>query len=294
MNQYLLLLGPAVGFILGVFFVWFLSYARMRQVERQAAEEKMQLENKLEEARKAEMEVGKLKTRLDENQSAVALLQKQSDERARLLGQEKELRLTLEERVKKIEILEKVVAELKHFEQEAVGLREKCQSQEISLKEKKEGLLELQNEIERLKDELKAAVEKHQSLNDSLKDLAVLRERTRKFEEENCNLLKENEQLRNIEAQLRQIAEIKEMYSRTVEENQTFRNQDIARQFLEIKHGLQQSIKAYNRMLNLVNNPLLEDDRLIEIENETREESEEELLEKVENDTEELKKVDGA
>lgn len=294
MNQYLLLLGPTVGFILGVFFVWFLSYARMRQVERQAAEEKMQLENKLEEARKAEMEVGKLKTRLDENQSAVALLQKQSDERARLLGQEKELRLTLEERVKKIEILEKVVAELKHFEQEAVSLREKCQSQEISLKEKKEGLLELQNEIERLKDELKAAVEKQQGLNDSLKDLAVLKERTRKFEEENCNLLKENEQLRNIEAQLRQIAEIKEMYSRTVEENQTFRNQDIARQFLEIKHGLQQSIKAYNRMLNLVNNPLLEDDRLIEIENETREESEEELLEKVENDTEELKKVDGA
>lgn len=294
MNQYLLLLGPAVGFILGVFFVWFLSYARMRQVERQAAEEKMQLENKLEEARKAEMEVGKLKTRLDESQSAVALLQKQSDERARLLGQEKELRLTLEERVKKIEILEKVVAELKHFEQEAVSLREKCQSQEISLKEKKEGLLELQNEIERLKDELKAAVEKQQGLNDSLKDLAVLKERTRKFEEENCNLLKENEQLRNIEAQLRQIAEIKEMYSRTVEENQTFRNQDIARQFLEIKHGLQQSIKAYNRMLNLVNNPLLEDDRLIEIENETREESEEELLEKVENDTEELKKVDGA
>jgi hypothetical protein len=83
------------------------------------------------------------------------------------------------------------------------------------------------------------------------------------------------------------------MYSRTIEENQSFRNQDIARHFVQIKQGLQQSIKAYNRMLHLVNNPLLEDDSIIEIENDSPIQSEEEMLASLETDTTELDKIDG-
>jgi hypothetical protein len=131
-------------------------------------------------------------------------------------------------------------------------------------------------------------------MNDRVKEAAVLRERAKKLEEENCNLLKENEQLRNIENQLRQINEIKEMYSRTIEENQTFRNQDMVRHFMEIKDGLQQSIKAYNRMLEMVDNPMLDDNRIIEVAAEKPALSAEELLDSIENDTDELEKIDGA
>lgn len=293
MNQYLLLLGPALGFILGVFFTWFLTYSRMRQVEKNAVDEKKQLESKLEQAKENESELAMAKNSLEETRARFSAAQEEIEAGRQELSREKDLRLTLEERVKKIELLEKVISELKKFEHEVVTLREKNQNLETILSEKKKAGEELQTRIDSLQKELKEAQDKSESLHDRLKDLAVLRERSKKLEEENCNLLKENEQLRNIETQLRQIAEIKELYSRTVEENQSFRNQDIARHFVQIKQGLQQSIKAFNHMLNLVNNPLLEDTNIIEIDNESPVKSEEEMLNEIEADTGELEKLDG-
>lgn len=49
MNQYFLLLGPASGFVLGVFFTWFLTYARMRQIEQNASTEKEKMQQELEQ-----------------------------------------------------------------------------------------------------------------------------------------------------------------------------------------------------------------------------------------------------
>ncbi len=293
MNQYLLLLGPALGFVLGVFFTWFLTYSRMRQVEKNAADEKKQLETSLDQAKQNETELALARSSLEQAQSQACSLKEEIEKRSQDLKRETELRLTLEERVKKIEILEKVINDLKKFEHDVVALREKNQAFELAISEKKVALKEAQNEIETLRNDLKIAQEKADAQIERLKDLAVVRERAKKLEEENCNLLKENEQLRNIEAHLRQITEIKELYSRTVEENQSFRNQDIARHFIQIKQGLQQSIKAYNRMLHLVNNPLLEDSSIIEIDNESPIFSEEEMLESVETDTADLEKIDG-
>lgn len=293
MNQYLLLLGPALGFVLGVFFTWFLTYSRMRQVEKNAADEKKQLETSLDQAKQNETELALARSSLEQAQSQACSLKEDIEKRSQDLKRETELRLTLEERVKKIEILEKVINDLKKFEHDVVALREKNQAFELAISEKKVALKEAQNEIETLRNDLKIAQEKADAQIERLKDLAVVRERAKKLEEENCNLLKENEQLRNIEAHLRQITEIKELYSRTVEENQSFRNQDIARHFIQIKQGLQQSIKAYNRMLHLVNNPLLEDSSIIEIDNESPIFSEEEMLESVETETADLEKIDG-
>ncbi|MEW6710170.1 MAG: hypothetical protein AB1403_10145 [Candidatus Riflebacteria bacterium] len=293
MNQYLLLLGPALGFILGVFFTWFLSYSRMRQVEKSAADEKKELENRLEQSRQNENELVKIRSRLEESQVNNDLLRRQHEEQLVKFRNENEQRLTLEERVKKIEVLEKVINDLKRFENESVALREKNHAFETTLSEKNDRIQELQNEAGSLKNEIRAAGEKIENLNDRLKELAVVKERARKLEEENCNLLKENEQLRSIDAQLRQMSDIREMYQRTIEENQSFRNQNIARHFIQIKQGLQQSIKAYNRMLHLIDNPLLEDGRIIEISAEGPELSEEETLNNIELDASELEKIDG-
>lgn len=293
MNQYLLLLGPALGFVLGVFFTWFLTYSRMRQVEKNAADEKKQLETSLDQAKQNETELALARSSLEQAQSQACSLKEDIEKRSQDLKRETELRLTLEERVKKIEALEKVINDLKKFEHDVVALREKNQGFELAVTEKKAALKDAHNEIETLKNDLKTAQEKADAQVERLKELAVVRERAKKLEEENCNLLKENEQLRNIETHLRQITEIKELYSRTVEENQSFRNQDIARHFIQIKQGLQQSIKAYNRMLHLVNNPLLEDSSIIEIDNESPIFSEEEMLESVETDTADIEKIDG-
>jgi hypothetical protein len=78
-----------------------------------------------------------------------------------------------------------------------------------------------------------------------------------------------------------------------VEENQSFRNENLARHFIEIKDGLQQSIKAYNRMLKLVDNPMLDDSKTIELEAPKSELSEEEILDETETDTSEIEKLDG-
>lgn len=311
MNQYLLLLGPALGFALGVFFTWFLTYAKLRQAEKNAAEEKLLLEEKLNEGKAAIEELAKVKNKYEESHTSNLGLKKQIEEKTARLNAEAEKRSALEERTKKIEILEKVISDLKAFEHEALSLREKSHNMETSLAEKKELLSRQQSELDTGKQELKIAQEKIEAMVERLKELAVVRERARKLEDENSNLLKENEQLRNMEAQLRQINEIKEMYSRTIEENQAFKNQDMVRHFMEIKDGLQQSIKAYNRMLEMVDNPMLDDNKMIEIEakrsprvkNATQAEShnagdesdfcEEEQLEKIETDTEDLEKVDG-
>lgn len=293
MNQYLLLLGPTLGFVLGVFFTWFLMYSRMRQVEKNADAEKKQLEARLEKSAENENQLAVARNRVEEAQSSIEMLKRQIEEKVVSLNQEVEKRLVLEEKNKKIEILEKLIEDLKKFEHEAIQLREKNQSLEALVSERNDSLKDLQQRLEAAEQSLKSSLEKNDEVNERVKELAVFRERSRKLEDENCNLLKENEQLRNIESQLRQISEIKEMYSRTVEENQSFRNQDIARHFVQIKQGLQQSIKAYNRMLHLVNNPLLEDDSIIEIENDSPGQSEEEMLAGLEADTAELEKMDG-
>jgi chromosome segregation ATPase len=293
MNQYLLLLGPTLGFVLGVFFTWFLMYSRMRQVEKNADAEKKQLESRLEKSGENESQLAVARNRLEEAQSSIESLKKQVEEKILSLNQEIEKRLVLEEKNKKIEILEKLIEDLKKFEHEAIKFREKNQNLEDLVSERNESLKDLQQRLDLAEQNLKNALEKNDEVNERIKELAVFRERSRKLEDENCNLLKENEQLRNIESQLRQISEIKEMYSRTIEENQSFRNQDIARHFVQIKQGLQQSIKAYNRMLHLVNNPLLEDDSIIEIENDSPIQSEEEMLASLETDTTELDKIDG-
>lgn len=293
MNQYLLLLGPTLGFVLGVFFTWFLMYSRMRQVEKNADAEKKQLEARLDKSVENENQLAVARNRVEEAQSSIEMLKKQIEEKVVSLNQEVEKRLVLEEKNKKIEILEKLIEDLKKFEHEAIQLREKNQSLEALVVERNDSLKDLQQRLDAAEQSLKSSLEKNDEVNERVKELAVFRERSRKLEDENCNLLKENEQLRNIESQLRQISEIKEMYSRTVEENQSFRNQDIARHFVQIKQGLQQSIKAYNRMLHLVNNPLLEDDSIIEIENDSPGQSEEEMLAGLEADTDELEKMDG-
>ncbi|GAB4267619.1 MAG: hypothetical protein Kow0029_02230 [Candidatus Rifleibacteriota bacterium] len=310
MNQYLLLLGPAMGFALGVFFTWFLTYARMRQVEKTAAEERKQLESRLEQGKENEKELARLSSKLEDSQNLIAGLKKQIDEKSSLLIAEREKNSALEERIRKIEILEKVVNELKGFENEVVALREKNQNYETNLSEKKEQIQQLQKEVETLKAEVHTFQKKAEAQAERLRELAVIKERARKLEEENSNLLKENEQLRNIEAQLRQINEIKEMYGRTLEENQALKNADMVRHFVEIRDGLRQSIKAYNRMLEIVNNPLLDDNRIIEIEPDVGNElkdtgpsrlseenadenlSAEELLDKIPAETKDLEKED--
>lgn len=304
MNQYLLLLGPALGFALGVFFTWFLTYARMRQVEKSADAEKLLLEDKLKEGETAEKNLATAKGKLEADQATITGLKRQLEERTERFSEETKKCMTLEEKVKKIGLLEKVISDLKVFEHEVSSLRDKVQSQEIALAEKKDFNQRLQLDLDAAKTELKASLEKIESTHEQIKEIAIIRERAK-------NLEQENEQLRNIEAQLRQINEIKEMYSRTVEENQTFKNQDMVRHFMEIKSGLQQSIKAYNHMLEMVNNPMLDDNRIIEIgrENDTVSGdfqkpdkmsgttneimTEEESLDQIETETEELEKVDG-
>jgi chromosome segregation ATPase len=293
MNQYFLLLGPALGFILGAFFTWFLVYAKIKQVERAAEDEKKMFEERIEQSKSAELELSGIKSRLEETKSQIERLQAQLEEKSVRLEQEADQRAALEERVTKIPVLEKTIEELKIFEQEVAAYKEKNQSLELHASEKRKMLEKAELDLDEGRKELKNAVKRIEDMQERLKELAIVRERARKLEEENANLLKENEQLRNIEAQLRQIDDIKEMYGHMVEENQSFRNENLARHFIEIKDGLQQSIKAYNRMLKLVDNPMLDDSKTIELEAPKSELSEEEILDETETDTSEIEKLDG-
>ncbi len=248
MNHYYLLFGPAMGFILGVFFAWFLMYSRIRLVEKVAAEEKAELKKEIADAETLRNQLSESKARLDENRAATDRLQMKLEHDQELLKNETQQRISFEEKAKHTTELEEKVAKL----------------------------------------------------TDQVRELAVLRERTQKLEKENSNLLQEAEQLRHFETQLSQISEIKEIYNRTLEENQNLRNQDIARHLMAMKDGLQQSIKAFNSVMRMADNPLLTD--TIEIQSaktdekgEASEESLSELeqLDAINEDTTELDKLEG-
>lgn len=300
MNHYYLLLGPAMGFALGIFFAWFLMYSRMRLQESNASRDRAELEKKLEVLSNVNIELKEVSIRLDESRANVERLQQQLAVESENCNQEMKKRSALEEQVKKIAHLEKHIAELREEEKQAAVLRQKLQDLEttsISIRRQFDNEL---NENSQLREELKSAANRYDNLSEKLRDFAVLRERSQKLEAENTNLLKENEQLRNMESQLKQLNEIKEMYSRSIEENQTFRNQDLARHLVAVKDGLQQSIKAFNSAMRLANNPLLTG--LVEIEPvskisgqaDTRPDKvEEETLDEIEEETTEINQLEG-
>ena len=248
MNHYYLLFGPAMGFVLGVFFAWFLMYSKMRLVEKTAADEKAELKNEIAATEEVRSELAEYKARLDDSRARIDGLQLKLDHEQDMLKNETQQRIGFEQKAKHVAELEAKVA----------------------------------------------------MLTDQVKELAVLRERSQKLERENSNLLQEAEQLRHFEAQLSQISEIKEIYNRTLEENQNLRNQDIARHLMAMKDGLQQSIKAFNRVMRMADNPLLTD--TIEIQPAKKAEKKEdpdetsgelEQLDAINDDTTELDKFEG-
>lgn len=271
MNPYISTMGPAIGFVLGIFFTWFLMYSKIKTVER----------NSEIESKKQAEEIDSLKTVKEELSSANA---------------------RVEERKKALEALEKQVAGLKQYETEAISLREKVQSVQQQVADLNRQLENERKNCSELQNELKSKNEKIDQLNEKVGSFSATKERMRSLEQENASLLKENEQLHNIENHLKQIDEIKEMYSQSLEEGEILRDEQMVRHFTDIKDGLRQSIQAYNRMLGMIDNPLLADSRIIEIDldNTARvkpanglDKTVEEDLDELENDTEDLKKLDG-
>ena len=271
MNPYLSTMGPAIGFVLGIFFTWFLMYSKVKTVERNS-----EIENNKKIA-----EIDALKTAKEELNSAKA---------------------RAEERILALEPLVKQVAELKQYEAEVISLREKLQSSQQHSTELSKQLEADKERISELQIAQKSANEKIEKLEEQIREFSATKERMRSLEQENASLLKENEQLQNIEAHLKQIDEIKDMYGRSLEENQILRDEQMVRHFTDIKDGLRQSIQAYNRMLGMIDNPLLADSRIIEIEMDKSEKVKpaaspertvEEDLDNLETETDDLKKIDG-
>lgn len=300
-HQYLLLLGPALGFVLGVLFTWFITYSKTKFVEKKAADTEKGL---LEKIAGLEAIADKFKTveqRLQSSNELADKLEKQLQEATTELKHEVEERATLEEKVKKIEILEKNIEDLKKSERESIKFQEKLSSAEATLAETRKSLAEKQEEISEFKVRIDNLSEELSESKDKNAEFSVLAEKVKSLEEVKKQLLVENEQLRAMKDQLSQLDEIKQMYGKSLEENHILRNQDLAKHFVEIKDGLEQSIKAYNKMLNLVDDPALTDNKVIEIEAKktTAEDdsklgiSEEEILDKFENDTDDLTKIDG-
>lgn len=296
MNQYYLLLGPAAGFVLGVFFTWFLLYSRLKMQELNAARQLEDFKEKTAEFDSVKQTLAEKTARLDEIHQTIENMKKQMAQENEKLATEIRLKSALEEQTKKIPILEKHIAELREEEKQAAVLRQKLQEQENHLSSTRR---QYDNEVEentQLREELKAAASRYDNLSEKLRDLAVLRERTQKLEAENMNLLRENEQLRSMDSQLKQISEIKDIYHRTMEENQALKNQDMARHLQAIKDGLQQSIKAFNTVMRISNNPLLTDlveAEAVKIESHSDSIDEETMLNEMDEDTSDLEKLEG-
>lgn len=296
MNQYYLLLGPAAGFVLGVFFTWFLLYSRLKMQELNAARQLEDFKEKTAEFDSVKQTLAEKTARLDEIHQTIENMKKQMTQENEKFATEIRLKSALEEQTKKIPILEKHIAELREEEKQAAVLRQKLQEQENHLSSTRR---QYDNEVEentQLREELKAAVSRYDNLSEKLRDLAVLRERTQKLEAENMNLLRENEQLRSMDSQLKQISEIKDIYHRTMEENQALKNQDMARHLQAIKDGLQQSIKAFNTVMRISNNPLLTDlveAEAVKIESHSDSIDEEMMLNEIDEDTSDLEKLEG-
>jgi len=295
MNQYYLLLGPAAGFVLGVFFTWFLLYSRLRLQELNAARQQADFKEKIAEFDSVRQSLAEKTARLDEIQHSIENMKQQMAQENDKLSTEIRLKSALEEQTKKIPILEKHITELREEEKQAAVLRQRLQELENQINSTRR---QYENEIEensQLREELKAAATRYDNLSEKLRDIAVLRERTQKLESENINLLRENEQLRNMDSQLKQISEIKEIYNRTMEENQALKNQDMARHLQAIKDGLQQSIKAFNTVMRISNNPLLTDlveAEAVKIEDHSNSLDEEVALNNVDENTSDLEDLD--
>ncbi len=310
MSQYYLLLGPTLGFVLGIFMAWFLSYSKIKQLELDSQKEIKGLKEELKELSEVEENYQRSTTRLEDSHATIERLQGQLAEIGTELKAQMEQRSALEERIKRIEILEKHIAELKIVEKEKNQLKEKISALESVSSEFKSNHEDLKSEKKELLKEVDGLRKQILELQSSEKNSAVIKERAERLQHENSNLLKENEQLRYMQDQLGHLDEIKQLYSKTVEENNVLKNQDIARHFIEIKDGLEQSIRAYNRMLNMVDKQSLPDNSIIEIEasekhstgekevenqssDSENQRSEEEVLSELETDTEDLKNLDG-
>lgn len=297
MNPYYLLLGPTAGFVLGAFFTWFLLYSKLRLQEINSSKQISALEEKFSSFDSVKQELAEKNVRLDEMQQNLENMKSQLRQESEKFSAEIRQKSALEEQAKKIPILEKHIAELREEEKEAAVLRQKLQNLENLISSTRK---QYDNEVEEnshLREELKAAATRYDNLSEKLREIAVLRERTQKLEAENINLLHENEQLRGMETQLKQITEIKDIYHRTMEENQALRNQNMARHLQAIKDGLQQSIKAFNTVMRISNNPLLTDlveAEAVKVETSSESVDEESGLDKIIEETSDLDKIEGA
>ena len=250
MNPYISHMVPVIGFVLGVFFTWFLMYSKSSSLEKTFDVEKKKLIDEIEELKNSCKQLADFKQKASESERRI-----------------KEHEVTIED------------------------LRKQIHS-EI------ENRSQLQHELKQL-EPLQATVSE---LQNQTKELPLVKERLESEKQKNEQLKSENQKLCEIQTKLSQIDEIKQMYSESIQENQAFRSEELAKHFIDIKDGLKQSIHAYNRMLNLVDNPLLSDSRIIEIdapkieaETETanHKKTVEEDLDKMDNDTDDLKKLDG-
>jgi chromosome segregation ATPase len=269
MNHYYLLFGPAVGFFMGAFFAWFLMYSRLRMTETAAGKEKSALEEQLASFKSVSEDLEARNSLLAESRNRIEKLERQLDQESEKTAREIKAKNLLEEQLKKIPVMEKHINELREEEKQAAVLRQKIADQENSMLSLRRQFDNEQHENNQLREELKSAAARYENLSEKLRDLALLQEKVIRLEKDRTALAKENERLQDMQMQLKQLGEIKEMYNRTVEENQSFRNQDMARHLVAVKAGLQQSIKAFNNAMRIANNPLLTG--LVEVDNNSAE-----------------------
>ena len=236
-----LLLRAVVGIFAAAAIVWIFLNARMRDALKEA---RTAAEGKLDET------LALLKRREGELEGVRASYEKLLAERDTLrrdLDQERNRRVGFEERLNEMNVLRQQVKSLEDRNAEIVRLHERIAAREQQIDELRGQLAARQQEMEQVQRDIKAEVSQRAIAEEKLARLTTLEQRISDLDSQKDRLVKENAELKKTSARLDKLEEIKGLYERTLEENHLLKQQNLARNFIEIKQGLDRTIQAYNK-----------------------------------------------
>lgn len=320
MNPDISALWPVAGFFLGCLCAWLVMYSKARAFERITKVETQKFLARIKSLENSSELVKNLEHELKATQTAVAKVEFEQQETKKQLAEKDtelvETKKLLEEKQALVETLKEDNSRLSAWEKvsddlnsEVDGLKNDCNKLQAQKDELVSQLENQKNENIQLSRELARASQKIDGLSEKTSQNKVFEERARNLEQKNLELQKEIERLQDIQEQLEQLKEIKQMYKQSINDNQDLKNEHLARHFVDIKAGLQQSIRAYNSVLTMVDSPALADSKIIEIGHDTtqdalqnqtdqektedKDELDENQLDSFEPDTNDIEKLDG-
>ena len=249
------LIGIGIGFLVGMLIAWLLT--RSRAAKRVDA---LKLE--------ADKERRKLLSDIDEKSSQNQSLEDEVRSlKHSVVGKEAALDICDKEKSSLQQMLDREAASLKDFQhknddlseklRDAGVIKERLASREQQLTEEKQRLARSSEELDRLKKQIVDEVGRRASAEERLARLVTLEEQIDRLDGERSKLLIENSELKKTRERLDKLEQIKDLYEKTLEENNFLKQQSMLRHFLEIKKGLDKTVQAFNKTCTIFDRKVL-------------------------------------